>query len=265
MLALSCDRQKEVLVPDNTAPPDQTVSDVALESYINRVYISLLGRKPDDAEFAAGTTTLRADNLSQQNRIDFVDDVLARDAFDQHFFDLNFDFLLPATDTSQVAAQIFLFQLLLLNPDYEEEWDIMRDEKERLEGLLAIPTDLQSSAIDHVQALRRMSHNYFYDQINMGTQNFVIAMFQNFLLRYPTDAELEAAEQMVDGFSATVFLETGQSKLDFLDIFFQTADFYEGQVREVFNRLLFRVPDTEEMETNAVAFKNSGDYPALLR
>ena len=32
----------------------------------------------------------------------------------------------------------------------------------------------------------------------MGTENFVVAMFQHFLLRYPTDSELESAKDMVD-------------------------------------------------------------------
>ena len=56
-----------------------------------------------------------------------------------------------------------------------------------------------------------------YDEINMGTENFVVSIFQNFFHRYPTAAELYSASNMVDGNQSTIFNTNGSSKKDFIE------------------------------------------------
>lgn len=257
-------KQEEILIPDNQAPPDATVPDIVVESYVNRSYISLLGRKADEQEFEAAVTRLRLNNLSLSDREAFLNTIIGTDEYYQNLFDVGRSQYLNSIDTSEIADQVFLFGLLLQDPSYQAVWDELEKERDRMVLLLECPSELMAGNIDLVEVHRRMGYNYIYDQINMGTQNFVISMFQNFLLRYPTVGELEDGETMVDGFPAQIFLESGRNKADFVRIFFESKDYYEGQVRDVYSRFLFREPDTQEMAELSLDYKNTGDYPGML-
>ena len=52
----------------------------------------------------------------------------------------------------------------------------------------------------------------------MGTENYVVSMFQNFLHRYPTLAELKT-QHMVDGEQANCFGVNGDSKSNLMIYF----------------------------------------------
>ena len=99
----------------------------------------------------------------------------------------------------------------------------------------------------------------------MGTENFVVSMFQNFLYRYPTAEELVQSKLIVDGFEGVVFLETGVVKDDFINIFFGCNNYFEGQVRDLYLKYLFREPTSVEMSDKASIYKNSLDYKALQK
>jgi len=45
-------------VPNNQAPPDNTIASVVKENYVNKVYISVLGRKPDANELNSGLSDI---------------------------------------------------------------------------------------------------------------------------------------------------------------------------------------------------------------
>ncbi len=261
----SCDSQEEVLVPDNTAPPDATISDIVVESYVNRTYISVLGRKADNQEFDQAFALLRTNNLAEADRATFVNGILGSDAYYDNQFDVARTLHLNSVDTTTIRDQIFIFQIGLSDPAQSAFHDIYQAEIDRLAAVLASPTELKAGTIGIRDMHARLAYNYVYDQINMGTQNFVISMFQNFLFRYPTEAERAASETMVDGFPSQIFLATGRSKDDFVNIFFQSNDYYEGQVRDVFSRFLFREPDVEELETLSVDYQQSNDFEALMR
>jgi hypothetical protein len=48
----SCNNDRDaILVEGNIAPPDPTIEMVIVEGYINKLYISLLGREPSVNEF----------------------------------------------------------------------------------------------------------------------------------------------------------------------------------------------------------------------
>ncbi|MFT5019915.1 MAG: hypothetical protein ACI9CU_001307, partial [Polaribacter sp.] len=51
VLATGC-KKGEIIVPNNQAPPDSTISTLILENYVAKCYISLLGREPSNAEEA---------------------------------------------------------------------------------------------------------------------------------------------------------------------------------------------------------------------
>lgn len=265
LLCAACKRDKEVVVPGNEAPPDGTITDLVLENYINRSYITLLGHQPDASEIATGKSILRIQNVSLDDRGNFLDLVIAKPGYAQRLFDLSRASLLSGVDTSDIRDELDLIEFILSDSVYLPFWPQALIDQDQLTLVMAIPADLQAATITTAEMHRRLVTNKGYDQINMGTQNFVVSMFQNFLARYPTDAERTAGEIMVDGFSSQLFLESGRSKTDFIAIFLRSLDYHEGQVRDVFRRYLYREPNTEELETLTIAFKANGDFKALQK
>ena len=90
-------------------------------------------------------------------------------------------------------------------------------------------------------------------------------MFQYFLFRYPTDEELAQSTLIVDGFEGVVFLQTGYVKNDIINIFFGCNNYFEGQVRDLYLKYLFREPTSIEMSDKATIYKNTLDYKALQK
>ena len=85
-------------------------------------------------------------------------------------------------------------------------------------------------------------------------------MFQHFLFRYPTVQELDDGREMVDGFQSIAFLQIGDSKEDYMDIFFASGDYFEGQVRSLFLKYLFREPTSGELLPLVTAYRSNLDY-----
>ncbi len=261
----ACQKDDEIIVPNNVAPPDMTISNSTVQNYINRSYISLLGREPDSIEFSAAWSLLRTNNLSTSDRETFIELIISKNEYKRNLYDRSRADLLNNLDTLQINQQIFLFGMLLQNPAFMQFWDLLQYEIDRLVLLRAVPANLQANTLDVKGMHRICSDNYFYDQINMGSLNYVVSVFQHFLFRYPTMAELNSGISMVDGTSTILFLQVGNSKADFADIFFNSRDYYEGQVRDLYHRYLFREPTSTEMTNHAVKYQNSGNYGQLQK
>lgn len=265
MFALSSCEKNEVIVSDNTAPPDSTISTLVIENYANKCYISLLGREPSETEEQAAVSILSNGNLSVESRNQVLSDILANPEYNNKLIEYNSIKLLNAYDTTEVLSQIYVYTLLLQDPQYAPFYDLINYEIDRYNLLLDTPQDLANGSIGVVDMHRRLVDNGIYDGINMGSFNFVLSLFNHFLFRDPTAAEHDAGIIMVDGFVGVLMLETGSSKEDLLDIFFGSDDYYEGQVRELFSRYLFREPNSEEQNYYSVQYRTSGDYKQLQR
>lgn len=271
LLCYSCTNDGDQIISGNVAPPDPTVSNVLKENYINRTYISLIGRKPSDQEFQEGLNILNANNASVQNRNDFLDLVMAKTEYFDRLYNLARADLLNNVDTSTFTFFINLFEQELTTETNPLIISIIQQELARLQLVRAIPSGLKNGSVSIPEMHRRCLNNNVYDEINMGTENFVVSAFQNLLSRTPTSAdgittnELESSKMMVDGFQAILFLKVGDSKDDFLDILLGSNDYFESQVVAQYNRFLFRVPTSEEMSALAIEFKASNDYQAMQK
>ena len=261
----SCKKDKEISIDGNTAPPDGTIPNVVKENYVNTAYIAILGRKPSATELSAGESILSQNNLSIADRGQMLDDILAKPGYNQRLYDISVSTLLNNIDTADISNNIYLFALLLTDSNYIAYWPQLQIEKTKLELLKASVADLNAGTITVIGLQKRCINNYFYDQLNMGTENFVVSMFQNFLYRYPTDDELAHAKNMVDGFEDVIFLQTGYTRDDFITIFFGANNYFEGQVRDLYLRYLFREPTSVEMSSNATTYKNSLNYKQLQK
>ncbi|MEZ4773622.1 MAG: hypothetical protein R3D00_10610 [Bacteroidia bacterium] len=256
--------QKIILVPDNTAPPDYSVPQAVKENYVNKLYITLLGRKPTAGEFQAGIAILEADNVSEENREGLMNVILGSPDFYRRMYDIARVEILNNLDTTDITFQIAVFKDLLKEPVYAPFYDYIQFEINRLQNLKNVPLQLLNGQIGRVELHRRFVNNSFYDEINMGTQNFVLSMFEYFLHRYPSDAEEAACIAMVDGLDTIVFGKEGHDKQDFIDIFFDSDNYYEGQVIDIYRDFLFRSPSSLEMSQATIAYKTHKDYKKLL-
>jgi hypothetical protein len=259
----SCTKTDEEIIPGNQPPPDGTISNVIIENYVNRVYISVLGRKATDAEFNSGISLLKQSNLSMQSREQFLSGVFSNAGYKTNLYEKAKAELLNNLDTNEITLYISIFSTYLADTAYAASWDLFQAELDKLVELQQVPADLASGAINEKGMFERCCNNYFYDQINMGSSNYVVSLFQHFLDRYPTNNELQQGIQMVDGTSGTLFLQSGLSKSDLIDIFFSSGDYYEGQVRIFYQRYLFRAPTSVEMGTATQLYISTGDYEKM--
>ena len=105
--------EEEQVIPDNVAPPDQTVENVTISNYVNRVYVSVLGREASSSEKSAGFDVLRQNNLSNSSRSQFLDQVFSASQYLPHLYDFARTELLNNLDTADITLYLYLFNLAL--------------------------------------------------------------------------------------------------------------------------------------------------------
>lgn len=256
---------KEEVIPNNQPPPDSTINNVIKENYVNRLYISILGRECTDAEFTESYTILNQNNLSVDSRKQVINLIAAKPGYYERIFSTaNADYL-NSTDSIDYVGQIYTYQLALQNQAYQQYWPLLQAELNKLQTFLGSVNDMKNGVITVVGFHKRCVYNYKYDEINMGSLNYVASTYQNFFFRYPTQSELEQGIKCVDGFPATVFMQTAENKEQYIDLFFASPNYFEGQVRGLFNRYLFREPTSAEQTYYTERYMNSLDYKELQR
>ena len=266
LMVLSGCKKDEIIIDDNIAPPDSTVSTLVIENYVNKCYISLLGREPFEQEETEAIQILASGNLNVSSRKAMLETIINNPEYRTKILENNSLKLLNSPfDTTEIQTQLFIYNSILNDPQYAPFYDLIVSIIDNLETLLATPGEFGNGTIGMQEMHRRLVSNEIYDQINMGSFNFVLSLFNNFLYRDPTADEHNAGITMVDGFVAVIFFETGNSKEEFIDIFLHSDDYYEGQVRELFFRYLFREPTSEEQGYHSIRYKQSDDYDRLQK
>lgn len=265
LIFTSCKKDDIVYIEGNIAPPDSTVESVTLTNYVNKVYISLLGRKASTDEFNQGLNLLQTSNANSDSRSALVDTIMAKDEYFHNEYETVRADILNNADTADFTTfkTIFTDSKKTTNDQILIDWYDFAIH--RLSLLQDVIPDLESGSIDFTEVQKRCVYNNFYDDINMGTENFVVSVYQNFVFRYPTASELENASKMVDGAESIVFFKIGKSKEDFLDIFFRSNEYYEGQVRASFKRFLYREPTTEELTSATKSYKLNNDFKLMQK
>lgn len=261
---VACEKDVIKEVRGNTPPEDPTISYNQRDQYIEKVYITLLGRKPDSTEHASARAFIDVNPQDSAIRYQWMGNLfLKRSASVKRWDDIRSE-LLESTDTTAIAELIFNLQVLMQSAPPEQQF-IYQNEIDRLERINYAADSLFAGVYTVVDLHRYSVDNYVYDQINMGTENFVVSVFDHFLYRYPTQYELESGKRIVDGFQDLLFLQSGQGKQDFLDIFFSSASYAEGQVRYVYLNYLFRDPSSSELIREKAHFISSHDFQDLQR
>ena len=264
LIISSCNKIEDVIVGDNTLPPDNTIENTTIETYINKLYISTIGREPIESEFLSDFTILREADISQESREIVIDGILNKDEYTGNLFKLECEHLLLGLDTADINLNIYVLTGLR---DMAQGLELLyfEDALERMLKLQEVLPGLGDGTISNMEMHKRMVNNNMYDEINMGTENFVISMFQSFMQRYPTTSELENGKLMVNDNNSSVFFIPGNGKEDFINIFIESDEYFTGQTNILFNRYLFRDPTSEESVNYSLDYINSQDYKLLQK
>lgn len=241
---------------------DSTITKEAKVSYINRLYITLLGFKPDSNQQADALAQLNSDPSNVNVRKVLIENLMNDDAYYNKVWEDARSELLEGADTASIRNEYdqAVYNYQNTSGHSQEYW---KDQVDRLRTLLNIPDELKSGLINMQELHSRAVNNPIYDDINMGTENFVVSVFQNFFFRYPTIAELNQGKRMVDGRQGVLFLQGGSSKSDFLQIIFTSTAYFEGQIVNLHKRYLFREPQSLELSTFTQAYQQHNDYQRI--
>ena len=260
------------IISGNTPPPYSEATTVQVQNYINRAFIDLLGREPIQDTLQKYTDFLRTGDFSQDRLDLFLETLTTQQGYLQEYYEQFDETLfakyLPATPKSEVLQLRQVYQDVY--DQYIQTGDLMlaqliQVEIAKLDNLLRAFIDYSQQAITINQYIFRICDNDIYDEINMGSENFVLSCFENFLKRLPTNAELEAGVTMVDGFSARLLLSDGNTRSDFLRIITETPGFYEGLAIDTYAQLLSRLPNSEEMTEITLEMSAGMSFQELQR
>lgn len=264
LIISSCTKIDDVVVDGNIHPPDYTIENTTIENYINKLYISAIGREPTETEFTSDYSVFRESNLSQESREIVIDGILNKEEYNNNLFKLESEHLLLGLDTADINQNIFVLNILLSTANGIDSI-YFAENLARILKLQEVLPGLSNGSISTIEMHKRMVNNNFYDEINMGTENFVISMFQSFMQRYPTNSELDNGKLMVNDNNSSVFFVPGNGKEDFINIFIGSDEYYSGQTNILFNRYLFRNPTSEESVNYSLDYINSQNYKLLQR
>ncbi len=260
------DVHENLVIDSNQIPPYNGVTSLQVKSYINKLYIDLTGLEPLDSELNDAFNKLINSDLSDSSRGEVIEDVLNSANYYDRIFEITSSNLLEGVDSFEIINEreefVYLADFYYNNGEFVEA-QILALEIYKFDRLLSARHDLRSGTIDIVRFYQRFIYNYFYDEINMGSLNFVVSCFESLLKRKPTDAELANGIEIVDGGTGQIFLQDGNSKGDFVLIITNVDEFFQGLVTDVYQSLLVRKPNSQEAAAGIQMIKTDGNLKSL--
>ena len=279
LVLFSC-KKDDVLIGNNDAPYYGGVPTVLVEFYVNRVFIDLIGREPFDEEMENEVAFLRSYDLSMEGRDSLIiklqtdttyipGDSSYKFAYYHRMYEILKVRMIDGASNAEInqyssnAYQRYVvdsiagemldaYKRLLI---YHNLQDVIKSELQYYNGIIGIK-DMH----------RRMIFNAVYDEINMNVFNYINAVFDNLLFRYPTLFEFDESYKMISDNTPQIFLgQSGQSKYDFADIICNSREFYVGVIQWVYLTLIARVPTSEEVDNFMNTFYYDYDFQYIQR
>lgn len=263
LLLASCARDN--IVPVDNLPADSTITQIELENYINKTHIALLNRKPTQAELTQSLQQLDVDRYNRSIRDTYVLGIQDLDRSKWAIWQFLSDRILDGIDTTQVRESADIFQYRVDNSGTQNEKDYWQWLLDRTNNNLVALEGWYNQDSTYNSLVGWMVRMPIYDEINMGTENFVVSIYQHFYHRYPTDHELTQASKMVDRQWGLLYGVNGNSKADFLNIFLNQGEFQQGLIINAFESYLNRIPTTIESDKHHHHLNNGWDYLKLQR
>ncbi len=265
---LLIDNHIDTTITGNDPPPYNGISELQIKLYINKLYVDLIGRQPSSLELSIQFDFLKTNHLSISSRENVVSQLLNTTDFYNRLFDITSADMTNGIDSVDIAdatTQFYYFIYFDSLNGLSQNLPYYYAELLRLNAISSCKTELKNNTINLREFYRRFVDNYFYDQVNMGTENFVIGSFDDLYLRTPTASELQNASAMVDGASTTLFDQSGTNKGDYEIIIVNSPEFTEGFIRKCYIQFLLRNPTSGEMGLETQTLNVSLDWKTLIK
>lgn len=261
-MVFGCKKSENLTVDGNIPPDYKSVPTIKVENYVNRLFIDLLGREATNAERLARTQYLRDNELSIKARETIIaelqhdttyheGDSSYRHAYCQRIYDISKARFLEGASDPDIAQFIgnleFAITIYRLDGDSVGVFSAMA-EKAKYEDVLLSKRRLRIGEITYAEMAAAMINNAIYDQINMGSFNFVNAAFDDLFTRTPTQEEFTRSYDVIDkNLPRDIFGLSASNKKEFLLAMTTTSEFYEAQIRWIYYVLLQRDASTQEV------------------
>ncbi len=260
----ACKKPEQEIISGNTIPTYTGTPTLLVENYVNRLFIDLIGREPTDAEMQTCVSELENASLSQQSRIQLVQrlmfstqfipaDTSYAHAYYQKYYTDNKARFLEGVAENDLTLEYTVFRNNAVMDSLNGNllaYEIQMAEAQKVWNVIQSKKQLRLGEIDCVEMCRRMSFNSIYDDLNMGSFNYINSCFDHLLFRYPTTAEFVMSEPAVESsLSGQLFGITISNKLEFLNALLLSQEYYEGMIRWVYLSLLSREPTSAEVYT----------------
>jgi hypothetical protein len=272
---------KKTTITQNTLIPSYTeVPTVLVENYINRIYIDLLGREPLNVEMDNEVSYLRSNELTFASRKSLVNRLQTDTTFREGEISYKHAYYHQIYDKSKArmieGASEYEIQFAIdqLNrPIYDdsmagnfEQMMIKKHEQEKLRDILYAEALYMNDSISLGTMLGAMANNKIYDIINMNTFNFIQASFDNLFFRFPTDHEFYTCFDIVEyNQSGLLWGKSAQNKEEIINLWINSQEFLNGQVVWLYQSLLARDPNSQEMAYGIKSLYENDDIQKLER
>jgi hypothetical protein len=262
---ISCNKEEVELIKGNNPPPDSTQNKNVRREFIDKAFIILTGREADSGELSWADSLLLAENFTKTSKETVANYITSLPEFLSNEYQLNIiNHLDGAVNDNDIAGDIAVYDILLMDNNNAFFFPIFIYEKNRLVAFQQAKPQFLNNEINWKELYQTTLNTPYFDALNMGSLNFVIAAYQLFYQRNPTQSEIEGSVAMIDGVNSVLYSQNGSSKDDFLSIFFNQPAFYEGQVKILFNRLLLRLPTTEEQSFYTNLYLQSQNHRLII-
>ena len=270
----SCKKTEEVSVGGNNPPNYNSIPTIKIENYVNRLFIDLTGREATDTERIHRTDYLKKYKLSFASRdtlirqlmedtVYHVGDSSYRHAYYQRIYDLSKARFLEGATDDEIGGSIGILEFGITIARLEGDSITVYSNKasqENYRKILKSKWLFRHRLISYAEMCASMLNNSIYDDINMGSFNFVNATFNDILSRFPSKDEFTRSYDIIDKNNARVFFgQWASNKSEYCEALTKSTEFYEAQIRWMYYVLMQRPATTQEvinLYTNYAATKN---------
>ena len=262
------DVHENLNISGNVATDYSGITTNQIRVYVNKLYIDLTGGEPSEAVLDEKVSIFENANLSMGVRDSLIDELSNSKDFFANVYTTNAGLMLNGSNKQDILDYIQLYQDIAANyflAGDSTNAEFIMNEIPKLDTLYMADSLYAAGIFNLNRFFRCLALNPIYDEVNMGSENFVVETFRNYMGRYPTNDELSQSVLMVDGGSSYIFLQAGESKPDFLDIMVYDPEFYQGRVIQAFITFLVRPPTSEEVNDLSIPLYNTGELQPLYK
>lgn len=275
-----CTETENIAVNNNQPPNYKGVSTLRIENYVQRMFIDLLGREATEKERISFTNQLKLADLhdSCRRRLSAMlmfdttfrlGDSSYRHAFAQRIYDISkARFLEGASDPSisQFIGNLdFAITIARLNGDSIGVYRYT-DAKNKYFDVLNSRFVFRKSIKDYRHVCAVMMNNSIYDGINMNSFNYINAVFDNCLLRKPTNDEFDRSYSIIEkNAPAAIFSRWASNKNEYCDAVVNSDAFHEAQIRWFYYILLQREATTAEVSALFFSFYQTHQIEGVIQ